>query len=706
MGYYKNLEIFEEGEIKNVQLIPFEQCNLTGNPVNLIKSYELCIKANNVDYSETLNFILTQLLIITKSELGGISELDNSTMKFIVLSDKSCSLENQYHDISQYNIFVKGISNKTNIISNDVPSDKRIKQCPKKHFFLEKFLYIPLVYEEKCIGSILLANKPTNYNIENIYDIYSLIKLCMYTVHYIQYKRKYNITNLLKIRENKLEKDDFIARLSHEMRTPLTGINGAITLLPESGPLNTKQQEYLKLATTCSIQLLDLINSILDFSKLSSHTLKLARDTVNIQDCIDKSILIVKTKANKKGINIISKISPDLPEYIIGDSKRLIQILINLLSNSIKFSDKGNIFINVNSVFIDENIRLEISVKDEGIGIAKDDLNKIFVPFSQLKNKYAYEVKDGVGLGLSITKQLIELMGGQIEVNSDGIGTGTTFAFYIMTEESINIDQYLKDNNININEINVLNIDDNMNNLLILDDMLAKYKINSTMCISAEQALRYLERGVKYNVAIIDIYMPYMSGIELAQHLRNTFPNLPLIALSSGENEEQGKELFDFYLLKPYNYSQIVKCIVKCIINKKNITYETPKLKTLKKTKSKVKIIVAEDDEHNQFIIREILVNLGYKNITMVSNGQECVNEVKQNDYDICLMDIKMPVMDGLEASKYIRQLKNKPIIIAISAGVTESDKHSCIVAGMNGHLSKPIVVQELDNMLKQFVNI
>jgi len=713
-------------------ILGFTECEFSQvSSIIVSKCYNMSLNAK--DYTEILEYILSQMIYLTKSEIGGICEKtitpEEDYLKFIVLSEAHMNQSIEYdselnnllsekdnnknikfHSTELNDLLGRSITHNTIIISNDIKNDPRSKGVPKNHFILEKFLGIPLIINDICIGQILLANKKKQYSEYDIYNIYVLIRLVSDTIFNVYHNKKYTISEMLQDKcDIKKTKDDFLARMSHEIRTPLTGIMGAVTLLPQIGALNEKQLSHLKIATTCSVQLLDLINGILDFSRLTSGTLTLLKESFNFKKCIDTSITIVESRAKAKKLSLKVDISKDIPLLILGDHKRLTQILVNLLTNAIKFTDKGYIKLNINPQKYKNNKdsywKLEFNIEDTGIGIDKNDQTNIFSVFCQLSNQTAYNKQDGAGLGLAISKELVELMGGKLEVYSCGRGKGSIFSFYINVEENIDAEQILKKYNKPLTSINILNVDDKIENLLILDELLGRWKINTIMCVNAEQALRYLEKGTKFDLAIIDIYMPYMSGIELAQRLRSLYPSLPLIAISSGDNY-QGKEWFDDYLIKPYNQTHILKSILNCI-NLKPKKLSIQKNNKVKPTKQDLKILLAEDDVNAQFMIKEMILSLGYniEKLTTVSNGQEAVDTAKKECFDVCLMDVKMPIMDGLEASKYIKQLPDRPFIVAISAGVMDSDKTSCLKAGMDGYLGKPFGPEELNNVLKRFIN-
>lgn len=715
----------EEGIISK-NLIPYSEYQIVSKEcLNIIMG---CYnKLLNIDYKnnnyEIFEFILNNIKNITKSDYVAICEKkiksDDERLKFIYVSDpelnKHVRVQSEssykYHSIHSENLIGRSVKKNNIIISNDINSDDRALGIPSEHFKMQNFLGIPLIINELCIGQIILANnsKEDIYTEDHIYKIYPLIKMCTDTLFNLRHRTQYSITDLLETKaEVKKTKDDFLASISHEIRTPLTGIMGSISLLPQVGPLNSKQMSYMNTANTCSIQLLDLINSILDFSKLNSNTMILSKEPFDLKKCVEDSLTVVDMKLKSKGLKIdVNYDNNNKPFSFIGDSKRLIQVLVNLLTNAIKFTDKGSIKVDVSIKKKDNDEDsltwlIYFDVKDTGIGIPYKDQDKLFKVFSQLTE--TYNRSDGVGLGLVISKEIINLMGGKIKVHSDGIGKGSTFSFFIEVEENIDCNILVKKYSHIIEDLYVLSVDDKQENLLLLDDILYKFGINSIMCNNAEQILRYLEKNKKYSICIIDIFMPICSGITLAQKIRELYPHVKLIGISSILTDKQGEELFDIYLYKPYNPLKIIKGIIDCLTQTK--TKKNSNIEQLQKLpKECLKILIAEDNVDSQYMIKEMILLLGYKeeNLKIVSNGKEAVKELETNVYQVSLLDIKMPVMNGIEASKHIRQMKNKPAIIAMSASILESDKNT-YMKFVDGFLAKPFTIKELETILNTFV--
>ncbi len=526
-----------------------------------------------------------------------------------------------------------------------------------------------------------------------------------------------------RTRSTDVAKDTFLATMSHELRTPLNGIMGMVTMLPDAGPLNKKQQEYVRNLTECSLHLANLLNNILDFSKMASDRLVLHQCPFHVNKTVLEAIKMVEGTASAKGLTLEYKIPSNLP-IMIGDSQRLIQILSNILGNAVKFTEKGLITLISYAEKVDakdeyvKKWKLTFIISDTGIGIPPDEKEKIFEVFHQASTLNTYLSKLGTGLGLSIVRELTRLMGGNISVESEGIsGKGSTFTFFIVVTEDIDINKLSKVHHGILENSCILVVDDRQEMRLQICDMLFKWNCKPTAVGSAEEALHYLKNGMNFNLAIIDICMPYMSGVELAQELRRTYSSLPLIAISSIE-VNGGEKYFDYFMRKPVDPNQLFPALIGCLLGEQSTKKGSPKKRTSlncnespprrkMKYRDKLNILVAEDNAQNIFTIREMLTNLKYnkKRITIVENGKECVEEAKRKRYDVILMDLLMPILSGFEAAKHIRQMENCPMIIAVSAAVQDSDKANCQKIGFDGYLAKPIINKsELDAALSPLI--
>jgi CheY-like chemotaxis protein len=326
--------------------------------------------------------------------------------------------------------------------------------------------------------------------------------------------------------------------------------------------------------------------------------------------------------------------------------------------------------------------------------------------------------RNGTGLGLSIARELVKMMGGAISVRSEGIeGRGTTFSFHVILEEEIRIDTLKAKHREIIAGSKILIVDDRSEIRMQLTDMLFKWECIPTAVSSGEEALQYLRHNIDFDTAIVDICMPYMSGVELAHELKLNHRTMPIIALSSVELGADSTHIFDFYMNKPIDQNLLFPALLMCLnkrwefsTNKllsKPILVPTPPPRRSPRPKEKLRILIAEDDANNTYTMKEMLSYLGFSadRIKTVSNGQKCVAEVQRRPYDVILMDLVMPVMDGIEATKHIRQLKRRPYIIAISAASQNTDKQRCQQVGIDGYLSKPILKERLLAALLPFVD-
>lgn len=508
----------------------------------------------------------------------------------------------------------------------------------------------------------------------------------------------------VKVKENisiAEAKDHFLASMSHELRTPLNGIMGMAELLQDAGPLTPKQREYIRVLSECAINLTSLLNNILDYSKLTANRITLRKQTLCIEDVMEKATGMIQERVREKGIILSVKYGMEFPPFI-GDAQRLLQIMGNLLGNSCKFTENGSIIIEVNAKEIDNRKgywNISFRVVDTGAGIPHEEHEKIFEMFHQSDNISNYISSSGTGLGLTISKELVKMMEGDIRVVSSGPGEGTSIEFNIILQEEININVMSETQKKLFHELKVLIVDDRPEIRIQLTDMLLKWRCNTQAVSSAQEALQYIQHGMKFDVALIDINMPHMSGVELSQEIRRIQPKLPLIGISS-VTMDNGHTFFDEFMYKPIDQNNIFNAIMKCVKNKTNG-------KRRRKKKSSVKFLIAEDNPCNLFTLKEMLISLGYNSdlIHLTNDGKECIKKVKKVKPDVILMDIKMPGIDGIEATTIIRKKIDKlghrqPLIIAVSAAVLQSDKEKCQSAGFDGYISKPIDKERLSAAL------